>query len=141
MRTHSRAATYPPGPPTHTLAHVQLLQRGNTPLLDRPEGGVISRREERNGMTTRMTWPQLQRSDEFRGRWVALDNCRYDAKTAQPVEGSVVDADEDLAELCSRIRSEDGRHCAIVFCGQQVEVEPMPSNRQPMVTVSRMLTH
>ena len=45
-----------------------------------------------------------------------MDNCRYDAKTAQPVEGSVVDADEDLAELCSRIRSEDGRHCAIVFC-------------------------
>jgi len=41
-----------------------------------------------------MTWPELQRSHEFRGRWVALDNCRYDAKTAQPVEGSVVDATE-----------------------------------------------
>jgi hypothetical protein len=72
-------------------------------------------------MVTRLTWPQIQRSDEYRGCWVALDNCRYDAKTAQPVEGSVVDADEDLAELCSRIRSEDSRHCAIIYCGDQVE--------------------
>jgi hypothetical protein len=71
--------------------------------------------------TARLTWPQLQRSDEFRGLWVALDNCRYDARTAQPVEGSVVDADEDLAELCSRIRSEDSRHCAIVFCEADAE--------------------
>jgi hypothetical protein len=92
-------------------------------------------------MTTRMTWPQLQRSDEFRGRWVALDNCRYDAKTAQPVEGSVVDADEDLAELCHRIRSEDGRHCAIVFCSQEGEVEAPPSNRLPRPSYSGVLTH
>jgi hypothetical protein len=75
----------------------------------------------RSATAARFTWPQLQRSEEFRGLWVALDNCRYDAKTAQPVEGSVVDADEDLAELCSRIRSEDSRHCAIVFCEADAE--------------------
>src|SRR5580700_10828971 len=97
-------------------------------------------RESFDGMVTRMTWPEIQRSDEFRGRWVALDNCRYDAKTAQPVEGSVVDADEDLAELCSRIRSEDGRHCAIVFCGREDELEAPPSNRQPRPSFSA-LTH
>lgn len=101
---------------------------------------MISRGRERNGMTTRMTWPQLQRSDEFRGRWVALDNCRYDARTAQPVEGSIVDADEDLAELCSRIRSEDGRHCAIVFCGQEVERAPS-SGRSSRPSYSGVLTH
>jgi hypothetical protein len=78
-------------------------------------------------LATHATWPELQRSDEFRGLWVALDNCRYDARTAQPVEGSVVDSDEDLAELCSRIRSEDGRHCAIVFCGATTETENVPS--------------
>jgi len=50
-------------------------------------------------MNSRLTWPQICRSDEFRGRWVALDECKYDARTAQPVEGSVVDADEDLAAL------------------------------------------
>jgi hypothetical protein len=92
-------------------------------------------------MTTRMTWPQLQRSDEFRGRWVALDNCRYDAKTAQPVEGSVVDVDEDLAELCTRIRSEHGRHCAIVFCGQEIEAEAPPSSRQLRAPSTGAVTH
>jgi hypothetical protein len=74
--------------------------------------------------------PELQR---YRGLWVALDHCRYDAKTAQPVEGEVVDADEDLAELCSRIRSEDNRHCAIVFCegeGTVEEFTPPPDSKR-----------
>ena len=94
-------------------------------------------------MATRMTWPELQRSGEYRGRWVALDNCRYDARTAQPVEGSIVDADEDLAELCSRIRSEDGRHCAIVFCGDDLEVEPVSVGAPSYAPLrpSRVLTH
>ena len=34
-----------------------------------------------------MTWPQIRQSEEYRGRWVALDNCRYDGRTAQPIEG------------------------------------------------------
>ena len=33
-------------------------------------------------MGSRMSWPQIRQSDEYRGRWVALDNCRYDAKAA-----------------------------------------------------------
>jgi hypothetical protein len=84
-------------------------------------------------MGSRMTWPQLQQSDEFRGRWVALDECRYDARTAQPVEGSVVDADEDLAELCSRIQQGDNRHCAILFCdgGPGPQMEGPASSRRP----------
>src|SRR5580658_1636636 len=98
-----------------------------------------------DAMVNRLTWPQIQRSDEFRGRWVALDNCRYDAKTAQPVEGSVVDADEDLAELCSRIRSEESRHCAIVFCEADVEaVAPMAPDSQRTSAPSyppNVLTH
>jgi hypothetical protein len=44
-------------------------------------------------MTTRMTWPELCRSERFKGLWVALDNCRYDQATRQPIEGDVVDAD------------------------------------------------
>jgi hypothetical protein len=92
-------------------------------------------------MVNRLTWPQIQRSDEFRGRWVALDNCRYDAKTAQPVEGSVVDADEDLAELCTRIRSEESRHCAIVFCGEDVDVVPVSRPSRPSYPPPPVLTH
>jgi hypothetical protein len=58
---------------------------------------------------------------------VALDNCTYDAKTAEPLEGSVVDADDDLVELCTRIRQGANRHCAILFC----EEESAPSSVRP----------
>jgi hypothetical protein len=83
-------------------------------------------------MGSRMSWPQIRTSDEYRGRWVALDNCRYDARTAQPVEGTIIDADEDLVELCTRIRQSDNKHCAILFCDEVIEDSPPPSsNRRP----------
>ena len=72
-------------------------------------------------------------SDAYRGRWVALDNCRYDVKTAQPMEGTIIDADEDLVALCTRIRESENRHCAILFCDEiVVEETPAPtSTRHP----------
>lgn len=80
-------------------------------------------------MGSRMTWPQIRQSDEYRGRWVALDNCRYDGRTAQPVEGTIIDADEDLVELCTRIRMSDNKHCAILFCDETgEELTPPPSS-------------
>jgi hypothetical protein len=83
-------------------------------------------------MGSRMSWPQIRMSDEYRGRWVALDNCRYDARTAQPVEGTIIDADEDLVELCTRIRQSENKHCAILFCEESVEESPPPSStRRP----------
>jgi len=85
-------------------------------------------------MGSRLTWPQICQSDEFRGRWVALDECKYDARTAQPVEGSVVDADEDLAALCSRMQQSDNRHCAILFCEEMDEPIPTSSRRPPPVS-------
>lgn len=74
-----------------------------------------------------MSWPQIRASEEYRGRWVALDNCRYDAKTAQPVEGTIIDADEDLVELCTRIRQSENKHCAILFC-EEADETPVPSS-------------
>ena len=84
-------------------------------------------------MGSRMTWPEIRQSDEYRGRWVALDNCRYDARTAQPVEGTIIDADEDLVELCTRIRQSENKHCAILFCEEGMEdASPPPSSsRRP----------
>jgi hypothetical protein len=55
---------------------------------------------------------------------VALDDCKYDARTAQPVEGSVVDADEDLVALCARMQASDNKHLAILFCEEQPEEPP-----------------
>ncbi|HVJ89379.1 MAG TPA: hypothetical protein VM580_06210 [Labilithrix sp.] len=77
-----------------------------------------------------MSWPQIRQSDEYRGRWVALDNCRYDARTAQPVEGTIIDADDDLVELCTRIRQSENKHCAILFCDEDVDDYTPPSSHQ-----------
>jgi hypothetical protein len=91
-------------------------------------------------MGSRFTWSQIRQANEYRGRWVALDNCKYDARTAQPVEGSVVDSDEDLVELCGRIQ-QGHRHCAILFCDDSAELEP-PSSRPPTVRPApRTYTH
>lgn len=76
-----------------------------------------------------MTWSEL--SDEYRGLWVALDRCRYDEATAKPVEGTVVDADENLVELCNRIRDAGSHNCAILFVdhAQRLSSPPPPSVR------------
>lgn len=63
----------------------------------------------------RLTWSELCRQPECHGCWVALRDCRYDARTGQAVEGVLVDFDEDLAALCDRVRdAHEG--CAILFC-------------------------
>lgn len=91
--------------------------------------GVVPREGEthekvHHAMTTRMTWPDLCRSDKFRGLWVAIDNCRYDQATRQPVEGDVVDSDSELSELCARMREAGRCACTILFCDGDVYVEP-----------------
>jgi hypothetical protein len=87
-------------------------------------------------MGGRLTWNQICRSDDYRGRWIALDNCRYDQITASPIEGDVVDTDEDLAELCGRIRESDKTHCAILFCDDEVIVDSTPPpTPQPLRSV------
>ncbi len=74
-------------------------------------------------MQPRMTWPELCHAAELKGKWVALDNCRYDNATLQPTEGDVVDWDEELVELCSRLREMGRTSCAILFCEDDVVVE------------------
>lgn len=63
-----------------------------------------------------MRWAELCRCAEYRGLWVALDECRYDEATGEAAEGAVVDADADLVELCARIRASERKNCAILFC-------------------------
>ena len=82
-------------------------------------------------MGSRLTWPQICRSREYRGRWVALDECTYDERTARPVEGSVIDADEDLVALCSRMQQSDNRHCAILYCEMDDDAPSLASMHPP----------
>ena len=95
-------------------------------------------------MGSRITWPQLQQSDDFKGRWVALDDCRYDARTAQPIEGSVVDADEisrSYAAGSSRGTTVTARSCSATDLPEM----PPASSRRPSLAApppsNRALTH
>jgi hypothetical protein len=72
----------------------------------------------------RLSLQQARQNGLLRGRWVALDECRYDKKTSQVIEGSIVDSDEDLVELCTRMRRADLQHCAILFCSEDDETPP-----------------
>lgn len=69
--------------------------------------------------THRLRWDEICSLDEFRGRWVALDECRYDEETGRATEGAVVDADDDLVALCARIRESERTNCAILFAGDE----------------------
>ena len=89
-------------------------------------------------MGSRLTWPQICRSDEYRGRWVALDECKFDARTAQPSEGSVVDADTDLVALCARMQASDSRHCSILYCG---EGDDQPRSSRPPLSIPPRAYH
>ena len=83
-------------------------------------------------MKARMTWPKPVHASQLKGLWVALDNCRYDQNTREPIEGDVVDADEDLADLCGRMRETGRTSCAILYCDDDVIVEaPVSSDIPP----------
>ncbi|MCA9582887.1 MAG: hypothetical protein KC416_13905 [Myxococcales bacterium] len=62
-----------------------------------------------------LTWQQICTRDDYRGRWVALSSCDYDEE-GRARGGAVVDVDDDLATLCTRIRTSEWRHCDILFC-------------------------
>jgi len=66
----------------------------------------------------RMSWTDICRREEYAGRWVALEQCRYDAGSGRATEGAVVDVDDDLVELVTRIRESEHQGCEILFCGQ-----------------------
>jgi hypothetical protein len=63
---------------------------------------------------SRILWAELCKDGEYKGRWIALEGVRYDSGV--PIEGVVVDTDDDLAALCARIQSADYAACAILFC-------------------------
>jgi len=72
-----------------------------------------------------MTWDEICTSAALRGRWVAMNDCSFDETTGRATAGLVVDSDDDLAELCSRIRDSEWSNCAIVL----VDGSGMPARR------------
>ena len=62
----------------------------------------------------RILWADLCRESDYRGMWVALRDVSYESGT--PLVGQLVDADDDLGELCARVQLADRTNCAILFC-------------------------
>lgn len=91
------------------------VREDEPPETEGPPSGVIDPAGLDQG---RMRWDHICRCREYRGRWVALDACRYDEASGRATEGEVVDADDDLVELCSRMRMSDRKNCAILFAGE-----------------------
>jgi hypothetical protein len=65
---------------------------------------------------SRLSWDEICERDDCRGRWVALDECVYDEDTGKATSGTVVDVDDDLVDLCERLKESAHLNCAIVFC-------------------------
>lgn len=72
--------------------------------------------ESKAKLGARMSWDEMRRSTELLGRWVALDNIRFAPGGSEPLEADLVDVDDDLAELCSRIREGARTSCRILHC-------------------------
>jgi hypothetical protein len=70
----------------------------------------------------KMTWKEICDNEDLRGRWVAIDGCLFDEKTGSAVSAEVVDADDDLAELCARIRESKWRNCSIMLAEKDSDV-------------------
>lgn len=77
----------------------------------------------------RASWEDLCRTSEYRGRWVALDNVRYCPTTSKPIEAEVVDADDDLASLCQRMRGGEHHACCILLA-EDSSLPPVSSRRR-----------
>jgi len=88
-----------------------------------------------------MSWAEIRGSGAYAGRWVAVDNCKYDAKTAEPVEGTIIDVDDDLVELCTRIKQGEKQHCAILFCEDSEETAGPSSTHRVKVPDYSPTTH
>src|SRR5687768_1104709 len=79
-------------------------------------GGSERRWAARIRRRFRARWEDLCASAEFVGRWVAVDQVKYEAGTREPSEVEVVDIDEDLASLCSRMRAANQTSCCVLHC-------------------------
>jgi hypothetical protein len=115
------------------LAEISLGDRGrDSRLALRKRGSSQQSKVSMATLSSRMTWRELCRSGRYKGLWVAIDNCRYDQATRQPLEGDVVDSDAEFSELCTRMRESGRTSCTIVFCETDVfvdaELASAPSN-------------
>lgn len=118
-----------------------LLHLGHLPGVNPAQGPDLARHrgEEVTVLMEIMAWDEICRRPEYRGRWVAVAGCRYDEATAKPLEGTVVDVDTDLVELCNRMRDAGRTCCAVLFCDVD-ETAQVPTSMHRSGTL-KLATH
>jgi hypothetical protein len=62
-----------------------------------------------------MAWEDICGDATWQGRWIALDDCAYNA-AGEATAGLVVDYDDNLADLCARLSAERRKRCSVVYC-------------------------
>ena len=84
----------------------------------------------------RWSWTELVAS-EHHGRWIALEEVSYDEFSREPLGGVLVDSDEELSALCSRIQQRDRGACSILFCGESEPASRRYPRRQRSLSAAR----
>lgn len=64
----------------------------------------------------RAFWVDLCATAAFSGRWVAVDHVSWRAQSDEPHEVEVVDVDDDLAALVTRMRAHARTSCSVLQC-------------------------
>lgn len=105
----------PPSPPSDRPADVTSsgVWRAPFALLGGRQSAPQTAPADREPPAGRERWADICEREDLRGRWVALDDCEYDGAGDRPSWGVVVDADEDLAALCARLRAANWKSCAV----------------------------
>ena len=85
-------------------------------IHERPDVGEPPEAAGRLRRPFRARWEDLCASVEFTGRWIAADQIRYEPGTREPSEVEVVDVDDDLASLCTRMRASNRTSCCVLHC-------------------------
>lgn len=86
--------------------------------LPAPEAGAapqlkrLQNRQTSNGIA-RPRWTEIRHMNEFRGSWVALSHCTFD-DNGNTIDGKLVDYDEELSVLCSRLRDNGWTDCELL---------------------------
>lgn len=79
--------------------------------------GSFFRADRRAAFTSfKAYWVDLCATAAFSGRWVAVDKVSYRPQSEEPHEVEVVDADDDLAALVSRMRKASRTSCSVLQC-------------------------
>ncbi|MFO0611908.1 MAG: hypothetical protein U0414_04920 [Polyangiaceae bacterium] len=102
-----------------------MPSRSTAVSLFRGTGHAKFSKSGRSSFTAfRAFWVDLCATEAFSGRWVAVDAVSYRPHADEPHEVEVVDADDDLTALVSRMRANARTSCSVLQCKRKHAERP-----------------